>query len=102
MRTRIKICGLTSPEEAALLPPDRVDYAGMVLFCPKSRRNITIEKAREIMKALPPEIKKTAVTVSPTSEQVKLIEEAGLMCCRFMDIWQKIFLQKRVFPSSAL
>ena len=49
----------------------------MVLFCPKSRRNITIEKAREIMKALPPEIKKTAVTVSPTLEQVKLIEEAG-------------------------
>ena len=77
MRTRIKICGLTSPEEAAFLPPDRVDYAGMVLFCPKSRRNITIEKAREIMKALPPEIKKTAVTVSPTLEQVKLIEEAG-------------------------
>ena len=29
------------------------------------------------MKALPPEIKKTAVTVSPTLEQVKLIEEAG-------------------------
>lgn len=77
MRTRIKICGLTSPEEAALLPPDQVDYAGMVLFYPKSRRNITIEKAREIMKALPPEIKKTAVTVSPTLEQVKLIEEAG-------------------------
>lgn len=77
MRTRIKICGLTSPEEAAFLPPDQVDYAGMVLFYPKSRRNITIEKAREIMKALPPEIKKTAVTVSPTLEQVKLIEEAG-------------------------
>lgn len=77
MRTRIKICGLTSPEEAAFLPSNQVDYAGMVLFYPKSRRNITIEKAREIMKALPPEIKKTAVTVSPTSEQVKLIEEAG-------------------------
>lgn len=76
MRTRIKICGLTSPEEAAFLPPDQVDYAGMVLFYPKSRRNITIEKAREIMRALPPEIKKTAVTVSPILEQVKLIEEA--------------------------
>lgn len=77
MRTRIKICGLTSPEEAAFLPSNQVDYAGMVLFYPKSRRNITIEKAREIMKVLPPEIKKTAVTVSPTLEQVKLIEEAG-------------------------
>ena len=77
MRTRIKICGLASPEEAAFLPSNQVDYAGMVLFYPKSRRNITIEKAREIMKVLPPEIKKTAVTVSPTLEQVKLIEEAG-------------------------
>lgn len=76
MRTRIKICGLTSPEEAAFLPSNQVDYAGMVLFYPKSRRNITIEKAREIMEVLPPEIKKTAVTVSPTLEQVKLIEEA--------------------------
>lgn len=76
MRTRIKICGLTSPEEAAFLLSNQVDYAGMVLFYPKSRRNITIEKAREIMEVLPPEIKKTAVTVSPTLEQVKLIEEA--------------------------
>lgn len=76
MRTRIKICGLTSPEEAAFLSSNQVDYAGMVLFYPKSRRNITIEKAREIMRALPPEVKKTAVTVSPTLEQVKLIEEA--------------------------
>ena len=63
MRTRSKICGLPSPEEAALLPPDRVDYAGMVLFCPKSRRNITIEKAREIMKSMTHEIKTPAVTV---------------------------------------
>lgn len=70
MRTRIKICGLTSPEEAAFLPSNQVDYAGMVLFYPKSRRNITIEKAREIMEVLPPEIKNRGdcLTYSGTGE----------------------------------
>lgn len=57
MRTRIKICGLTSPKEAAYLTPSQVDFAGMVLFCEKSRRNITIEEAAEIMKALPVKLK---------------------------------------------
>lgn len=77
MRTKIKICGLTSPEEAALLDPSHVDAAGMVLFCPKSKRNITIERAVEIMKALPKGIKKVAVTVSPTVEEADLAEKAG-------------------------
>lgn len=77
MRTKIKICGLTSPEEAALLDPSHVDAAGMVLFCPKSKRNITIERAVEIMKALPKGIKKVAVTVSPTVEEAGLAEKAG-------------------------
>ncbi|WP_299143742.1 phosphoribosylanthranilate isomerase [uncultured Dialister sp.] len=77
MRTKIKICGLTSPEEAALLDPSHVDAAGMVLFCPKSKRNITIERAVEIIKALPKGIKKVAVTVSPTVEEADLAEKAG-------------------------
>lgn len=77
MRTKIKICGLTSPEEAALLDFSHVDAAGMVLFCPKSKRNITIERAVEIMKALPKGIKKVAVTVSPTVEEADLAEKAG-------------------------
>lgn len=77
LKTRIKICGLTSPEEAAYLPPSRVACAGMVLFCQKSRRNITLEQAAAIMKALPPSIKKIAVTVSPSPEEARALEEAG-------------------------
>lgn len=77
MRTKIKICGITSPEETKYLPPEEVDFMGMVLFCPKSKRNISLDRAVEIMKAVPKQIKKVAVTVSPTVEQAEAIEKAG-------------------------
>lgn len=74
---QIKICGLTSPTEALWLNEHQVDYAGMVLFFPNSKRNITIERAKEIMGALNPAVKKVAVVVSPDADQVKAIESAG-------------------------
>lgn len=75
--TKIKICGLTSPAEARYLNENHVAFAGMVLFFPKSKRNISIERAKEIMAALDASIKRVAVVVSPSIEQVRLIEAAG-------------------------
>lgn len=75
--TKVKICGLTKVSEAELLNQFGADYAGIVLFYPKSRRNITIEAAKEIIGALKPEIKKVAVTVSPTLEQAEACRQAG-------------------------
>ena len=76
----IKICGITSKKEIDCLIDNRVDYCGMVLFYEKSRRNITIEKAKELIgyiKSVKSDIKTVAVTVSPGKEEVKQIEEAG-------------------------
>lgn len=75
--TKIKICGLTAPKEAVYLNKHQVDYAGFVLFFPKSKRNLTIEQAKEIMCALDTTIQKVAVVVSPTLEQVLEIERAN-------------------------
>lgn len=75
--TKIKICGLTSPAEARYLNENHVDFAGMVLFFPKSKRNISIEQAKEVMAALDASIKRVAVVVSPSIEQIKQIEAAG-------------------------
>lgn len=75
--TKVKICGLTSPAEARYLKENHVDFAGMVLFFPKSKRNISIEQAMEIMAALDASIKRVAVVVSPSIEQVRQIEAAG-------------------------
>lgn len=75
--TKVKICGLTSPAEAQYLNENHVDFAGMVLFFSKSKRNISIEQAKEIMAALDTSIKRVAVVVSPSIEQIRQIEAAG-------------------------
>lgn len=70
----IKVCGLTTKKEAEFLNENKVDLAGMVMFFPKSKRNITPDKAKEIISALDKSIKKVAVVVSPTYEEIKIIE----------------------------
>lgn len=74
---QIKICGLTDVSETEYLNRNHVDYAGFVLFYEKSKRNLTIEAAEPIMAALDKDIKKVAVTVEPTAEQVRETLEAG-------------------------
>ncbi len=69
--TQVKICGLRSVEEAEYLNKYGADYAGMVLFFPKSKRNIDLSQAKKIIDALEPSIKKVAVVVSPTLKQAK-------------------------------
>lgn len=73
--TKIKICGLTSPTEAEWVKEQKVDFAGMVLFFPKSKRNITPDKAAEIIKVLGDDIRKVAVVVSPTVDQIQVLEK---------------------------
>lgn len=71
---KIKVCGLTTKKEAEFLNENKVDLAGMVMFFPKSKRNITPDTAREIISALDKNIKKVAVVVSPSYEEIKIIE----------------------------
>ena len=73
---KIKICGITQAEEIQMLNRAGVDYAGFVFYGP-SKRNIDIETAKALAKDLNPKIKKTAVTVSPSAEDINRIEEAG-------------------------
>ena len=74
---KIKICGLTDPKEAQYLNENHVDFAGMVLFFPKSRRCVSIARAKEIIRALADSVRTVAVVVSPSFEQVQEITEAG-------------------------
>lgn len=74
---KIKICGITCEREAEYLNEAGVDFAGMIQFVEKSRRNISLERASSIMKRLDPSILPVAVTVCPEKEQLRRIEEAG-------------------------
>lgn len=73
----IKICGITEEKEIEYLNEAMPDFAGFVLFYPKSKRNITIEQAVHLLQALSADIKSVAVTVKPSSEQIREIEAAG-------------------------
>lgn len=73
--TKIKICGLTCEEDVDIVNEALPDFAGMVLFFPKSRRNISLERAERLLRRL--KMSGVAVTVSPTVEQVSEIAEAG-------------------------
>lgn len=66
----VKICGLVCQKDVEAVNLYKSDYVGFVLFFPKSKRNLEIADAKELMNNLNPEIKKVAVTVSPTKEQV--------------------------------
>ena len=75
----IKICGITSEEEIRYIAKAGIDYAGFVLFFPKSKRNLSLECAKNLIAKLPAGVVSVAVTVSPTKEQVEAVVEAGFL-----------------------
>lgn len=77
MSVMIKICGLVSPDDAALINQFEVDFAGIVLFYPKSKRSRTPQQAQDILRTLRPGIKKVAVVVSPSAEEIAAIAPLG-------------------------
>ena len=75
--TKIKICGITCREDVEILNDFLPEYAGFVMFFPKSRRNISAQTAVSLLSLLDKRIKTVAVTVCPTAQQVSEIAECG-------------------------
>lgn len=77
-QAEVKICGLTSEADVKLLEKYGAGYAGMVLYYPKSRRNIDITLAETLVTGLKKsDIKTVAVVVSPDISQLEAIQAAG-------------------------
>ena len=72
--TRVKICGITSSDDAKLAYESGADAIGLV-FYPKSPRHVTIEQAAEIVNGLPPFITSVALFVNETRELIKQVLE---------------------------
>ncbi|MBT8420134.1 MAG: phosphoribosylanthranilate isomerase [Gammaproteobacteria bacterium] len=75
MRTRIKICGITRPEDALATARLGADAIGLV-FYPPSPRAITLEKAHAIAAALPPFVTLVALFVNPDRGLVEEVIDA--------------------------
>lgn len=71
-RTRIKICGITRPEDARVAAECGADAIGLV-FYEASPRAVDIARARMIVDSLPPFISVVGLFVNPSPQAVKQI-----------------------------
>lgn len=77
MRTRIKICGITSVADGLAAARHGADAIGLI-FYPPSPRLVTFERAREIASSVPAFVARVAVFVNPAAHDV----EAVIRACR--------------------
>ena len=73
-RVRVKICGITRLEDIYASVRAGADALGFVVDVPSSPRNLTLEKAKHLMRATPIFIGKIVVTV------FRSIEHANKIC----------------------
>jgi len=101
MRTRIKICGITRPQDAVVAAQAGADAIGLV-FYPPSPRFISCARAIEIRDAVPPFVQTVALFVNPGRKEVEEVlasvgpsmlqfhgEESPAFCAGFGVPWLK-------------
>ena len=75
-RTRVKICGLTSVEDAMRAVNAGADAIGLVFYAP-SPRNVSLEQAEAISASVPAFVTKTALFVNPSVAEVQAVLQTG-------------------------
>ena len=73
MKQTVKVCGQTDPEIIKLCIEQGARLIGFIINYPKSPRSISIEQLKSLTKNIPNNIKKVAVMVNPSIEEVKEI-----------------------------
>ncbi|NYT61193.1 phosphoribosylanthranilate isomerase [Alcaligenaceae bacterium] len=69
-RTRVKICGLTRPDDVQAAVQAGVDAIGLVMY-PKSSRAVSIEQARALRAAVPAFVNVVVLFVNATVQEVQ-------------------------------
>lgn len=74
LRTRVKICGITRPEDGVEAARLGADAIGLVFYAP-SPRAVTIAQAQKIVRALPPWVSVVALFVDASPQTVWTVLE---------------------------
>jgi phosphoribosylanthranilate isomerase len=83
MSVKVKICGITNPEDAHAAVQAGADALGF-MFYDRSPRAVSIAAAAAIIRDLPPFVVKTGVFVNPTNDLVmRAIGDCGLNLLQF-------------------
>ncbi|MCP5141300.1 MAG: phosphoribosylanthranilate isomerase [Chromatiales bacterium] len=81
--TRIKICGITRPEDGAKAAELGADAIGLV-FHERSPRNVGIGQARDIIAALPPFVKVVALFMNaPAGDVLEVLDRVPVDLLQF-------------------
>lgn len=75
---KIKLCGLSRPEDIHAVNTYRPDYAGFIVDFPKSHRSCTPEQALCLRAQLSPDIPAVCVTVDQPLEAVEALLRGGM------------------------
>lgn len=74
MRTRVKICGLTRPQDVQAAVQAGADAIGLV-FYPGSKRAVTLEQARQLRQHVPAFVNVVALFVNADPDHVRAVIE---------------------------
>ncbi|MFT4518579.1 MAG: phosphoribosylanthranilate isomerase [Halioglobus sp.] len=99
--TRIKICGITTPDDARTAVGCGADAIGLVFYS-KSTRAVSLDQAKSIAAAVPPFVTVVALFVNETADNIAKVlaavpidliqfhgDESGEFCRQFLRPWIK-------------
>jgi len=101
MRTRVKVCGVTRPEDARMLVRAGVDAVGIV-FYPPSPRAVDLDLAQEILSQVPAFVTLVGLFVDPSPDLVESTLSAvnldtlqfhGVETAEFCKLWGRPWIK---------
>ena len=75
---KLKVCGLSNPIEVETCINNNVNFCGFILNYPKSHRNISYEKVKNLLNINKNEVKFVGVLVQPNLEELKKFSQLNL------------------------
>lgn len=75
MSVRVKICGVTSAADAAMVVAAGADMIGLNFFA-RSKRFLSAKAAREVVAEIPPEVMRVGVFVNSSRSEIEEIRQA--------------------------
>ena len=76
---KIKLCGMSRPEDILAINQAKPDFCGFIVDFPKSHRNVSAQRAQELAQLMEPGIVAVAVVVDMPVEQLASLVNAGVI-----------------------
>lgn len=77
--TKIKICGLSRPCDIESVNEAKPDFCGFIINVPKSKRNVSPDTVRQLVKNLSPDVKPVGVFVNAPMDEIAALTEDGTL-----------------------